>query len=154
MYTAGFKCSWRKTESGAEDRAGRRRVVCGLFFIDRNNTKVSQENKNHHIHSDYHYVITGKPHTHTPDKLLRIDFSFSRYQSGPPIPEAQKHTSHLKQYWVILAEVWQKIVYSTVIETSLSALNDVRYSMPPCPNAEYRIKPDIHGMLKLVSSNW
>ena len=30
MWTAGFRYSWRKMESAAQDRAGWRRVVCGL----------------------------------------------------------------------------------------------------------------------------
>jgi len=30
MWTAGYKYSWRKMEAAAQDRAGRRRVVCGL----------------------------------------------------------------------------------------------------------------------------
>ena len=32
MWTAGFKCSWRKRESAAQDRAGRREVVCSRMF--------------------------------------------------------------------------------------------------------------------------
>jgi len=30
MWTAGFRFSWRKMETAAQDRAGWRRVVCGL----------------------------------------------------------------------------------------------------------------------------
>lgn len=31
MGTAGFKQGWKKTEAAAEDRTGRKKVVCGLF---------------------------------------------------------------------------------------------------------------------------
>jgi len=30
IWTAGFRFSWRKMETAAQDKAGWRRVVCGL----------------------------------------------------------------------------------------------------------------------------
>jgi len=30
MWTAGFRISWRKMKTAAQDRAGWRRVICGL----------------------------------------------------------------------------------------------------------------------------
>jgi len=40
MSTAGFRYSWRKMEDAAQDRAGWRRVVCGLYTTGSNKAWV------------------------------------------------------------------------------------------------------------------